>query len=60
MGMRGLQWPASHVQENLRHWCRKGYKKGDKPVLCASPGKEMQITQTRSVEALHSKPPVCQ
>ena len=57
--MRGLQRPAPQVEENLRHWGHKGHKKGDKPGLCASRGKEMQITQTdsQSVEFLRSKPP---
>jgi len=40
-------------QENLRHWSHEG----DKTGRCASRGKEMQITQTQSVEVLHSKPP---
>ena len=44
MGVRGLQWPAPHVQENLRHWGCKAHKKGDKPGHCTSHGKEMQIT----------------
>jgi len=57
VGVRGLQRPAPYVQENLRHWGREGHKKGDKTGLCASCGKEMQITQTESVEVLHSKPP---
>ena len=57
MGVRGLQQPAPHVHENLGHWGRKGHKKGDKPGRCASPGKVMQITQTQSVEVLHSKLP---
>ena len=35
----------------------KVIKKGDKPGHCASRGKEMQITQTQSVEVLQSKPP---
>jgi len=56
VGVRGLQWLAPHVQENLRRWGRKGHKKGDKPGCCTSLGKEMQITQTRTVEVLHSKP----
>jgi len=55
VGVRGLQRPAPHVQENLRHWVREGHKKGDKPGHCASCGKEMQVTQTQSVEVLHSK-----
>jgi hypothetical protein len=57
MGVRGLQRPAPHVQENLRYWGRERHKKGDKPGPCASRGKEMQITQTQAVEVLHSKPP---
>jgi hypothetical protein len=40
-------------QGNLRHWGLEG----DKTGRCASGGKEMQITQTQSVEVLHSKPP---
>ena len=40
-------------QENLRHLSREG----DKTGRCSSRGKEMQITQTQSVEVLHSKPP---
>ena len=51
--MRGLQRPALHVKENLRHWGREG----DKTDRCASRGKEMQITQKQSVEVLHSNPP---
>ena len=57
MGVRGLQWPAPHVQENLRHWGHEGHKKGDKPAHCASHRKEMQITQTQAVEVLHCKLP---
>jgi len=41
MRVRGLQRPAPHVQETLRHWDRKSHKKGDKPGR----GKEMQLTQ---------------
>jgi hypothetical protein len=44
---------STPYQENLRHWSREG----DKTGRCASRGKEMQITQTQSVEVLHSKPP---
>ena len=48
MGVRGLQWPAPHVQGNVRHWGHEGHKKGDKPGHCASCRKEMQIIQTGS------------
>ena len=57
-GVRSLQQPAPHVQENLRHWGCKGHRVGDKPDRCASRGKEMRITQTQSVEVLHSNPQV--
>ena len=57
MEVRGLQRPAPHVQENLGHWGRKGHKNGDKPGRFSSHGKEMQISQTQSVEVLHSKLP---
>ena len=40
-------------QANLRHWSREG----DKTGRCSSLGQEMQITQTQSVQVLHSKPP---
>jgi len=51
--VRGLQRPAPHVKESFRHWSCEG----DKTGRCASREKEMQITQTQSVEVLHSKPP---
>jgi len=57
VGVRGVERPAPHVKENLRHWNRKGHKMGDMSGLCPSHGKEMQITQTQSVEVLHSTPP---
>jgi len=60
VGMRGLQRPAPHVQPNVRNWGRRSYKKGDKTGLCGSRWMEMQVTQTRSVEFLHSKKPVVQ
>jgi len=49
--MRGLQLPApiSRELETLESW-------GDKTGRCFSREKEMQITQTQSVEVLHSKP----
>ena len=51
MGVRGLQRPAHHVQETLRHWDRKGYKKGDKPGRWARGGKGMQkMTQSKRRE----------
>ena len=56
MRVRGVERPAPHVTENLRHWSRKDYKVGDKPSRCPSHVKEMQITQTQSVEVLHSNP----
>ena len=56
MGVRSLQRPAPHVQENLRHLGFAGHKKGDKPGHCISHGKEMLIKQTQSVEVLQSKP----
>ena len=56
-GVRSLQQPAPHVQENLRHWGCKGHKKGDRPGHCTSHGKEMQITQTQPIKVLHSKTP---
>ena len=56
-GVRGLQRPAPHIQENFRHWGHKGLKKGHKPGHCNSYGNEMQIKQKQSVEVLHSKPP---
>ena len=45
MGVRGLQRPAPHVQENLGHWGREGHTEGEKPGHCTSRGKEMQKTQ---------------
>jgi hypothetical protein len=51
--VRGLQWPAPHINENLRHWCREG----DKTGRCASREKEMQLSQTQPFEVLQSKPP---
>jgi hypothetical protein len=57
VGVRGLQQPEPLVQENLIHWGHEGHKKGDKPGRCTSHGKEMQITQTQTVEVMHSKPP---
>jgi hypothetical protein len=57
VGVRGLKQPAPYVQENLINWGRESHNKGDKPGLCPSRGKEMQITQTQAVEVLHSKPP---
>ena len=44
---------STPYQENLRHWSWEG----DKTGRCSSRGKEVQITQTQSVEVLHSKPP---
>jgi hypothetical protein len=46
VGVRGLQRPAPHVQENLRHWGPEGHNKGEKPGHCAGRGKEMQKTQS--------------
>jgi hypothetical protein len=37
---------GTHGQENLRHRVREVINKGDKPGLCSSYGKEMQITRT--------------
>jgi hypothetical protein len=46
LGMRVLQRPAPHVQENLGHLDREGHKKGEKPGHCARRGKEMHKTQS--------------
>jgi hypothetical protein len=43
---------STPYQENLKHWSREG----DKTGRCSSREKEMQMTQTQSVEVLHSKP----
>ena len=44
---------STPYQENLRHWSGEGDKTGHS----SSRGKEMQITQTQSVEVLHSNSP---
>ena len=46
MGVRGLQRPATHVQDNLGLEVVKViHNKGEKPGHCVSCGKEMQKTQ---------------
>ena len=56
----GLQQSAPYVQENLRHWGREGHKKGYKPDLCASRGKEMQTTQSVGRSVSLSRGPALQ
>ena len=56
MGVRGLQWPAPHVEENLGHWGSEGHKKGEKPGHCARLGKEMQKTQQWQIHSRSCTP----
>jgi hypothetical protein len=56
VGLRGLQWPAPHVKENLGRWGREGHKKEEKPCHCASHGKEMQKTQKWQIHSRSCTP----
>ena len=60
--MRGLQWPAPHVQENFGHCGREGQKKkkGEKPGHSASRRRVMKkiFPNAQSLEPFSDSFPV--
>jgi hypothetical protein len=56
VGLRDLQRPAPHIEENLGQRGREGHKKGEKPGHCASHGKEMQKNTGMTVHSRSCTP----